>query len=111
LTEIRKLLGKYVNKYDKQDKFVLGGYNVGFDMDMMRVSFEKAGDNYFGSWFFWPVIDVRVMVAEQILEIGLRLPNYKLETVCEYFNIPIDAHNALSDIRATRQLYYFLKGE
>ncbi len=109
LMEFRKILGKYVDKYNKQDKFVLAGYNVGFDMDMMRASFEKAGDNYFGSWFFWPVLDVRVMVAQQILEIGLRLENYKLETVCKYFNIQIDAHDSLSDIKATRELYYFLK--
>lgn len=31
--------------------------------------------------------------------------NDKLKTICEHFNIPIDAHNALSDIEATKNLY------
>lgn len=31
--------------------------------------------------------------------------NDKLETMCNYFDIGIDAHNALSDIEATKKLY------
>lgn len=79
-------------------------------MDMMRSSFEKSGDKYFGSWFFWPTIDVRHEVAKQILD-GCRLRNYKLETVCGHYDIKIDSHDALSDIKATRELYYKLIGK
>lgn len=31
--------------------------------------------------------------------------DYKLETLCKYFRIPINAHNALSDAEATYSLY------
>jgi hypothetical protein len=29
----------------------------------------------------------------------------KLKTICEYFDIKIDAHKAISDIEATKKLY------
>lgn len=108
LLKFKNELGKYVNQYSKPDKFVMAGYNVSFDMDMMRASFERSGDSYFGSWFFWPVIDVKNEVAKRVAK-GLRLPNYQLETLCAHFGVNIDAHDALSDIKATRTLYYKLE--
>lgn len=105
LSSFKSKLNEMVDKYNKQDKFILAGYNVGFDMDMMRSSFEKIGDSYFGSWFFWPVIDVRCSVAKEILK-GFRAFNYKLETVCNHFKITLDA---MSDIKATRDLYNILE--
>jgi DNA polymerase III epsilon subunit-like protein len=32
------------------------------------------------------------------------LDNYKLTTVCEFFGIEFKAHDALADIKATREL-------
>ncbi len=34
----------------------------------------------------------------------INLPNYKLTTVAEYFGIKLDAHEAMSDILATRKI-------
>ena len=46
------MLGKYVNKYDKSDKFHFVGYNAhSFDMPFMRRFWEKNSDKFFGSWF------------------------------------------------------------
>lgn len=104
-------MGKYVDKFNKNDKFIPAGYNIGFDIDMLFKSFERLGDNYFWSWFFWPCIDVKVKVAEYMIKTGLRLKKYNLETVCNNFGIQIDAHDSMSDIRATRNLYYFLDEE
>lgn len=110
-------LARYVNRYEKLDKFVLAGYNINaFDEPFLRQLFvdnaktrkDRKYGGYFGSWFFWPKRDVQTFLAEHLAE-GLRLDNYKLETVCEYYNIPIEAHDALSDIRATRQLYRVLR--
>jgi DNA polymerase-3 subunit epsilon len=111
-------LARYINRYDKFDKFVLAGYNINsFDEPFLRQFFidnaktdkERKYGGYFGSWFFWPKRDVQTYLAEHLLEIGLRLSNYQLSTVCEYFNIPIEAHDALSDIQATRILYNVLR--
>ena len=108
--KLRVQLSKHVNKYNKNDKFVIAGYNVEFDIQMLRSAFLRDGDKFFGSWFFWPVIDVQTYVAEGILSGGLNLVNYQLSTVCKHCDIDIVAHDALSDIKATRNLYKILKG-
>ena len=104
ITQLKGTMGKYVDKFNKNDKFVMAGYYVAFDSDFLRSLFEKIGDYYFGSWFFSVVYDVQGLVAKQIIDKDFRAPNYKLSTICEKFGIEIQAHDALSDIRATRDL-------
>ena len=111
-------LERYIKRYEKLDKFILAGYNINaFDEPFLRQLFldnaatrrDRKYGGYFGSWFFWPKRDVQTYLAEHITENGLRLPNFKLATVCEHFSIPINAHDALSDIHATRTLYRVLR--
>jgi len=103
-------LSKYVNRYDKNEKFVLAGKNVKFDIQFLREFFLKNGDSYFGSWFFYPSIDLDTLIAESVAFDGLRLFNYQLETICEAFDVKIrKAHNSLYDIRATREVYWKIK--
>lgn len=107
--DLKRVWGKYIDKFDKSDKFVVGGYYVRFDCDFLRSMFKKAGDRYgIGSWCFTPLLEVSAFVAEQVTKVGLRLPNFKLATVCERYGIEFEAHNALEDVRAARQLYYTL---
>jgi DNA polymerase-3 subunit epsilon len=111
-------LSRYINRYEKLDKFILAGYNTSafdepflrqFFLDNAATSRDRKYGGYFGSWFFWPKRDVQTYLAEHITEHGLRLANFQLSTVCEHFGIAISAHDALSDIRATRQLYRVLR--
>lgn len=102
------LLSRYVDRFDKADKFVMAGYNVHFDYEFLRAFFMRLKDKFFGSWFFWPQLDVATYVAQATADGRLRLPNYKLETVCGALSIPIRPHDALSDVGATRHLYYAL---
>jgi DNA polymerase-3 subunit epsilon len=104
-------LSHHVNKFDKKDKLILAGYNISFDKDRLRDFFTKQGDKFFGSWFFWPTIDVTSLLAEYMVYSGVQLENYKLGTVCKHFGIEINAHDALSDILATRDLYKLLRKE
>uniref|UniRef100_A0A6M3LAG5 Putative exonuclease n=1 Tax=viral metagenome TaxID=1070528 RepID=A0A6M3LAG5_9ZZZZ len=104
----KKMMGAYVNKFVRTDKFIMAGYNIKFDADMLRACMLKNGDPYFGSWFFWPLLDVQTFVALKVLN-GLHLPNFQLFTVCTHFGIELDAHDAMSDIKATRELYYLLR--
>jgi DNA polymerase-3 subunit epsilon len=104
--DLKEIWGKYIDKYDKNDKFVMAGYNVSFDHDFLYEMFHKAGDRYgLGSWVFWPTRDVKTYVADVAIVNGIRFPNFKLATVCERFGIKFDAHDALEDIRATKKLY------
>ncbi len=98
------ILEKYVDRYDRTDKFYHAGYNTRFDMDFLRHFFIKNGDNFFGSWFNYKGIDP-LPILHLLDGIGtFSLVNYKLETVCKHFDIPLNAHDALSDVYATRNL-------
>lgn len=105
---LQRLMGRHVNKFNKQDKFVMAGFNVGFDEGFLRRTFAKCGDKYFGSWFFNCPLDVRTVVGMALVKHQFRLKNYKLVTVCDHFGVKLgdDAHDAMADIRATRELYY-----
>lgn len=97
---------EYVDKEDKNDYFTLARFNVKFDNDFLREWFyDNDAGAEFKNYFHYKVIDVFPLVIT-LKHLGLiDTENDKLKTVCEYFNIPIDAHNALSDIEATKNLY------
>lgn len=110
--ELVSILGKYVNKFDKEDKFYPAGYNVRLDLDFLAAFFSKVGDPYFGSWFNWRAIDALAIVRffEFCGDASTLHSNQKLETVCEAYGVKLEtAHNALSDIRATREILLRLK--
>ncbi len=104
------LMGKYIDKFDKNDKFVIMGYNCTFDIAFMREFFLKNGDKYYGSWFSsYNMIDVHKLFTA-LRGTGFypeleALENMKLETVAKFYEVEIKAHDALSDIYATETLY------
>jgi DNA polymerase-3 subunit epsilon len=106
------LMGKYVNKFDKKDKFFLYGYNNRkFDDNFLRSWFDKIGDKYFGSWFCQYTSDIMVLAVEHLLEDIPDMVNFKLMTVAKHMGIEIDetkAHDAVYDIDISRQLYYLI---
>lgn len=106
--QMNKLFGKYIAKFDKGDKFAPAGYNVKFDVGFLQSFFKKNDDKYYGSWFNWKLIDPLNTLHQMDYEGKINLPDYKLSTVCTHFGIPLKAHDALSDIRATRQLRHHL---
>ena len=103
-----EMLGEYVDKFDKKDKFVFVAYNASFDMDFLRNWFKQAGDQYFGSWFWNPYIDVMTIAHHFIGDKRSSMLNFKLDTVAKALDIEInedDLHDALYDTRLTRQIY------
>ena len=104
--ELMKKLVKYVNVNDKNDCFVIAGYNTAFDIGFIKEWFKEMGllDSY-KDLFHYKSLDVFSIVFA-LRHIGLNsAENDKLETMCNYFGIEIEAHNALSDIEATKKLY------
>lgn len=104
--ELMKKLVKYVNVNDKNDCFVIAGYNTAFDIGFIKEWFKEMGllDSY-KDLFHYKSLDVFSIVFA-LRHIGLNsAENDKLETMCNYFDIEIEAHNALSDIEATKKLY------
>ena len=104
--ELMKKLVKYVNVNDKNDCFVIAGYNTAFDIGFIKEWFKEMGllDSY-KDLFHYKSLDVFSIVFA-LRHLGINsAENDKLETMCNYFGIEIDAHNALSDIEATKKLY------
>jgi DNA polymerase-3 subunit epsilon len=105
-------LDRFVNKYDRNDKLIFAAYNASFDDNFLRQFFTRNRNKFFGLYFWWPKFDVATLVALCIAFMGMsEMKDFKLATVCERFGVPIEAHDALSDIMATRTLGYELLGQ
>ncbi|MFW6312807.1 MAG: exonuclease domain-containing protein, partial [Spirochaetota bacterium] len=104
--ELEMIMGRYVDKYRRDDKLVAGGYNVGFDVGFLRQLWTDCGDPYFGSWFAFGVIDPSQII--RFLQYTGELPEFtegKLGQVAERFGISaVGAHDALADIRITIEI-------
>lgn len=104
----QKMLAKYVDRFDPSDKFTLIGYNSRFDDDFMRAWFKRCNDKFYGSYFFWPALDVANMVAVKYRKVRGQFPDFKLMTVAKHLKIEVDesrAHDAVYDTAITKSLY------
>lgn len=106
---LTKILARYVDKYNKADKFVWAGQNPRFDMDFVRALWKKNQDQYFGSWFWPNPADLIGLTMAMTIRGHLPgLPNLRLHSVAEALKVPLDAHKAIEDVRATRTCFYKL---
>lgn len=101
--KLTRFLGKFINKYDKFDKFTIAGQKADFDAGFLREFFFKAGDQFYGSWFNYRHVDLLAVVRFLRYAGKLRIENDKLATISEALGIELNAHDALEDIRATKK--------
>lgn len=103
--KFKAFLEKHIDKYDKSDKFFPAGHNVLFDLDFLQNYFITHGDQYgTGSYQNWQALDTRILANFLSYTGKIKTENVKLETLCKFFNIPLEAHDAMNDIKATRIL-------
>lgn len=109
--QLSRLLSKYISKYTRMpDKFYPAGHNVEFDLKFLDAFLRQHGDANMKQWGAltyqnYRAIDSRGLANFHFFNGHLQeLPDVKLGTLCKHFGIEIDAHDALSDIRATRNL-------
>ena len=104
-----KMLSKYVQRFDKTDKFYLVGYNnASFDNQFLRSFFIRNKDKYFGSWFWANSIDVMVISTPILAPLRHSMPDYKQATVAKYLGIPVEEeklHDASYDIFLCKEIY------
>lgn len=100
------LLDKYVNRYDRADKFTLIGYNSRFDDEFLRAWFTRFNDPYYGSWFWFPPLDVMQLAAFSLIGERPYMENFKLKTVYKHLTGKEleEAHTANADIAATQEI-------
>lgn len=95
-----------------EEKSFLCGYNVGFDYKMMKALFKDFGFNFDDF-----ILDHHMDVYAQVKAAGdLRILPYlrdrKLTTVAEHLRVNLkNAHNALADIKATKEVSKSLHGK
>ncbi len=110
--KVKKFLHKYIDRFDREDKFILGGQNVGFDSDFMKSWFEHCDDPY---WF--SLVEAGAFIDTYKILTFLQwigkipiLENRKNQTLCKHFGIDLsNAHDALADIEATRAVAYKMR--
>jgi len=107
-TELKRVLAKYVNPYDRDRaaKFVLGGYNAQFDFGFVKQLWDDHNDKYLFSFFNHGIIDPSAM-ARFLQYAGHPFPgSMKLGELADFMGIVPDGnlHDALTDIRLTRDV-------
>lgn len=106
-TQLEGLFMRYVDKFDKTDKFVMAGYNVDFDARFMKQFWNKCGDKWWGSFVEYKNYDVYPLFKTYADAAQITVPNHKLVSAAEHFGLSFGdegAHNALGDIRVTREV-------
>ena len=104
-------LGRYVDKFKPADKFQFFGFNARFDADFTRQFFVKNGDKYFGSWCYFPPIDIMQWAALMWMNERDTMKKFTLQACCQKAGIEWneeEAHDALYDIKKTRELATFI---
>ena len=105
--QFTELLDKYVDKYNKKDKFIVAGYNVKFDINMLNSFFKRNRSNYLFSYISSVTIDPLPCIGFlQLCGILPELENNKLETWCKHFGIEFSAHDSMEDVLATEKLIF-----
>jgi DNA polymerase-3 subunit epsilon len=95
--------------YGNEHKYVICGYNIKFDFEFLRSYFLNSSGAEFAEIFLNYSLDIMQIILF-FKAVGMISPyNLKLTTIARYFNIQYKKHDALSDIKATREIYNKLK--
>ena len=113
--ELEAFLEQGIGRYKKDDKGVFVAYNAKFDFDFLYRWWKDDGDKYgMGTWFWVPPWDVMTQAFMSLVDVRPRMKNFKLETVCRECGLGWDeerAHDAMYDVRKTRELFLHLRGD
>lgn len=102
-----EILDKYIDKYNRDDKFYIAGHNVRFDLEFLNNYFMKMGNNYFGSYFYYHTVDLLALVTILRTAGLINLSTFKLGDIARYLDIKEDGnlHDAQTDIDLARKCF------
>jgi DNA polymerase-3 subunit epsilon len=105
--ELKADLDHHVDPYNKNDKFIIAGYNVHFDEAFLRAFFNHMGNKWYGA-YFWSGRICALTLAQVILKESRHLmPNFQLSTVAARLGFDVDeskAHDGLYDLTMTEHI-------
>ena len=96
----------FLEKNQKNDEtYMLAGYNIEFDIKFLKDWFYDNNSADYKKYFSHQTLDL-LPVARFLNVAGvINTKNNQLKTVCNYFGIELNPHNALDDIIATKELF------
>lgn len=111
--DVESWFERYIERFDRSDKFTVGAYNAEFDMRFLSAwSRIEIGEGRFLKDSYWPgswirtgkyIDPLRVVPVLEYWGVIPELPNHKLTTMAEHFGASVEgAHDAMVDIRLTR---------
>lgn len=106
--KFRDIVDTFVDKFDKKDKAFIIGYNIDFDINMLRNMFKRNKYNYFGSYFFTPGIDTMQFAIKHLMKDRVDMKDFKLGTVAKQLGIKVvddNLHDGLYDIKLTKKVH------
>lgn len=106
--KLRGLLLQHIDKFNKKDKFFFINVGAEFDSKFLRRWFESNGDDFYGSYFWHPPIEVQSLAMEYLKNERAEMPNFKLSSICKQLKINVDenkTHTALYDALLAMQVY------
>lgn len=113
--DFMKILLKYTDRYSKDEKVYLIGFNNRkFDDLFLHKFFELCGDRYFFGIFYTETIDTICLAAQYLIERRKYMPSFKLKRVALELGLLVQEdslHDAVYDVAITRLVYRILVGE
>lgn len=107
--KISGILSKYIDRYNKADKFYPAGQNVGFDRNFLDQFYKKSGDGYFYAFVNNYALDLLQLTSILRYQGLLTTENLKLSTIANACGIDASgAHTAIDDIKMTRKCFKHL---
>lgn len=105
--EFLAIMAQHVEKFDTRDKFWFKAYNASFDMGFIHAWARACGEKYLMSFIRWPEQCVAQAISLQYPDRWAALKSRKLAAVAVEFGIelPENLHDAMADIRLTKQLW------
>ena len=114
-SQLLQILDRYVEKYDRADKFFIAGYNIAaFDVPFLRKFFTRNGNNYFGSYFWSVPLDVIILAEAKLMNVRSSMENFRQGTVARQLGIDIqeeNLHDALYDVDVCYEIYKRITGQ
>ena len=104
-----KFLNKYIDRFNKNDKCKLLGYNnLHFDQDFLRQWFIDNGNKFYGAYFWSDSIDVLSEASRYLTNYRPAMLNFKLGTVAKALGIETkenELHDGLYDVKITYKIF------
>lgn len=107
--DLKVVLEQHVDPFNKEDKLFLVAYSAVFDYDFLRSTFDRVGEKFFGSYFWYPPICAMQMAAMANMDERSKFINFKLHHVYELITgnkvIPERLHDADYDLQLLIELH------